>query len=88
MQDGSRQKIIVYSTQACHLCEQAQALLGRLAMEFPGVTYSITDISDDDALFERYGWHIPVLRFGDGSELYWPFDDDAVRAHLLHLPVA
>jgi hypothetical protein len=31
------------------------------------------EISDDDALMERYGIRIPVLRVAD-AELGWPFD--------------
>ena len=82
MQNKYRQHLILYSTAACHLCEQAEAILARAAHELPGVTYRITDISDSDELFQRYGWHIPVVRFDDGLELYWPFDDRALRQHL------
>lgn len=46
------------------------------------------DIAGDDALQERYGARIPVLRRGDGAELGWPFDvadlqDFAKPPHLL-----
>ncbi|MEQ8516559.1 MAG: glutaredoxin family protein [Chromatocurvus sp.] len=72
----------LYSTGACHLCEQAEAILGSVAHEFPEASYGITDISDSDTLFERYGWHIPVVGFADGSELRWPFDAAALRERL------
>ena len=35
---------------------------------------------NDDALEARYGIRVPVLRRGDGAELDWPFDVEAVRA--------
>mgnify|MGYP005856658685 CR=1 FL=1 len=76
-------EMTLYSTTACHLCEQAQLLLDRIVSDTARVTYHITDISDSDLLFERYGWHIPVLRFADGHELYWPFDEASIRERLL-----
>lgn len=59
----------LFSTSACHLCEQAEALLLQA-----GIAYEVVDISDSDELFERYGIRIPVLRSADGRELGWPFD--------------
>ena len=63
-----------YGTSACHLCEHAQAILNNM-----GVFYQTEDISESDALFERYGLLIPVLRHELGSELNWPFDAAQLR---------
>lgn len=38
------------------------------------------DVADDDELFKRYGWSIPVLRRPDGEELGWPFDLAALQS--------
>jgi hypothetical protein len=66
--------IILYGTLGCHLCEQAVA-----AIELSGASSTYIDIISDDALFERYGVRIPVLRRDDlGAELGWPFDTDQV----------
>lgn len=63
-------KLVLYGTSACHLCEEAEALVGRL-----GLALDVVDIAEDDALHERYGMRIPVLRRLDtGAELDWPFD--------------
>ena len=70
-------RLILYSTSACHLCEQALALL----QPWLDTGHSIeeVDISESDELFERYGVLIPVLRRPDtDAELNWPFDGDAV----------
>ncbi len=41
------------------------------------------DIADDDELLERYGEHIPVLRWpAGGVRLDWPFTADDVLAAL------
>jgi len=68
------QMLVLYGTSACHLCEQAEALLVAALPTGGGVCYRKVDISTDDALFERYGWIIPVLARPDGKELSWPFD--------------
>ncbi|MCG9696506.1 glutaredoxin family protein [Shewanella sp. Isolate11] len=61
---------ILFHTEGCHLCEQAQALIDSLAME-----YTTQDICDIESLAEQYGIRIPVLlRQQDNSELGWPFD--------------
>ncbi len=67
-------KLLLYGTEFCHLCEQAEALL--LAI---GVSADYIDIADDDALIESYGTRIPVLRREDGAELGWPFDAEALQ---------
>ena len=65
--------LILYGTSACHLCEIAAGLL-----DAAKVAYQEVDISESDALFERYGITIPVLRHEDGRELNWPFDENAL----------
>lgn len=70
---------ILYGTSACHLCDLAEALLlaergGAAAVDFKKV-----DISESDALFERYGLRIPVLLHPAGGELGWPFNAADVR---------
>lgn len=75
-------ELTLYSTVGCHLCEEAEALLAS-TLPAPGRRrWQVVDIADDDALFARYGWHIPVLRRADGEELRWPFDAEALRAFL------
>jgi hypothetical protein len=77
----------LFSTQGCHLCDDAEALL-RAARAWcgeqglPPLDWEVTDIADDDALFERYGWLIPVLRRDDGAELRWPFDPESLVAFI------
>jgi len=63
----------LYGTQACHLCEQAAGLLSLAVQEALLSAYVEVDISEDETLFTRYGFRIPVLRRNDGAELDWPF---------------
>ncbi len=63
----------LYGTSACHLREQAEQQLQTLE-EAAVVQYCKVDIALDDALFERYGLTIPVVRNLDETELNWPFN--------------
>lgn len=72
---SEKTKMLLYSTAACHLCEQAAAMLEQLVRARPGASFATVDVSDDDVLFDRYGWLIPVVRFADGTELNWPFNE-------------
>ena len=66
--------LVLLGTQACHLCEDAQALL----MPFQGqlkVDIFLEDIAESVEQVERYGLRIPVLLHEESQdELGWPFD--------------
>ncbi|MEX5340666.1 MULTISPECIES: glutaredoxin family protein [Pseudomonas] len=71
----------LFGTLGCHLCEVAEALL--MPFVEHGLLVELVDIADSEALFERYGLRIPVLRRCDtGAELGWPFDAEQVVAFL------
>jgi glutaredoxin len=72
-------KLVLYGTTYCHLCEQAEAVLHAV-----GVDAEHIDIAEDDALLEKYGVRIPVVKREDtGAELGWPFDEAAVRRFIV-----
>ncbi|MBQ1782820.1 MAG: glutaredoxin family protein [Gammaproteobacteria bacterium] len=60
--------ILLYHTDGCHLCEQADAMLQRL-----GARFERCDIINDERQRATYGWRIPVVASA-GGELDWPFD--------------
>ncbi|MDF9616560.1 glutaredoxin family protein [Pseudomonas entomophila] len=71
----------LFGTLGCHLCEVAEAML--MPFVEHGLLVELVDIADSEALFERYGLQIPVLRRCDtGAELGWPFDAEQVVAFL------
>ncbi len=73
--------LLLFSTEACHLCGQALSLLQPWLQR--GWSLREVDISESDELFQRYGLIIPVLRQEhSGRELHWPFDGDAVARFL------
>jgi len=64
-------KYILYSSEGCHLCEQAFVLCQQANI---AQQVSLVDIVDDDKLVELYGTSIPVLEnIETGDKLFWPF---------------
>lgn len=69
----------------CHLCEQAKSVLYPLITERQ-IALEEINVRDDKQLFERYGLHIPVVLFTDGSEKGWPFTAAQIARLLDQLP--
>lgn len=67
----------LYSSEGCHLCEQAKQLCDSIGLTNK---LKIVDIVDDEALVTQYGVHIPVLeRLVDHEKLFWPFTIEQVE---------
>jgi hypothetical protein len=81
-QNNPALQLVLYSTPACHLCEQAE---GVIVSAIPASSYPLSkvDIALDDVLLEHYGASIPVLakikKSGLESELFWPFNSEDVK---------
>ena len=74
--------LYLYGTSACHLCEEAHALVYSLLDEYDLKIVEI-DIGDDDELLEHYGTSIPVLLHTNTKlTLNWPFDAQDIRQFL------
>jgi len=73
-------ELILYGTSACHLCDEALAIVLPIARA-SGITLRQIDIAADDALETRYGLHIPVIAH-NSMELNWPFNAAQVIAFL------
>lgn len=61
--------VVFYTTEGCHLCDDAARLL---AMLVPLNSVTSVDIAEDDALLEVFGERIPVVAIA-GHQLSWPF---------------
>ena len=57
-------RVVLYSARACHLCEQARAIL-----DAEGVTYEAVDITGDPALEAEYREWLPVVEI-DGERAF------------------
>jgi hypothetical protein len=71
--------LTLFSTDGCHLCEEAQTLLVEYMAAHPNLVFRLDriEIADHPQLLERYGTSIPVARNeASGIELSWPFTAD------------
>jgi hypothetical protein len=75
-------ELVLFTTQGCHLCEDAHELLLSAAEKHP-IQLHLQEIGDDDELVARYGIRIPVVLFPDCTELGWPFTEDELEQIIL-----
>jgi len=70
-------------TSACHLCEQAEALLFALDIQYQKI-----DIAEQEQWQARYAIKIPVLLESDSQkELCWPFTNLDISHFITQLTV-
>lgn len=84
-------RTILYHTVGCHLCEVAEQQLQSL-QQLAEFEYRSVDIATEEALVERYGLRIPVVRilaedeaesdYRQEQELGWPFSVEQLRGFL------
>jgi len=68
---NSMSQMILYYTEHCHLCDEAEALLHSAGY---GECYTKVEIENKPELLKLYEIHIPVLKHADSDkELFWPF---------------
>ena len=73
-------QLIIYYTEHCHLCDEAETLLHASGY---GERYTKVEIDDDPGLLALYEVHIPVLkRIDNNAELFWPFDQQQLAGFM------
>jgi len=75
--------LTLYTTEGCHLCDQALALLEPWLAK--GLKLASVDIAEDDLLMARYGVRIPVIASPSGEELGWPFNAEGLASWINNL---
>jgi glutaredoxin len=78
---SARPVVTLYVTGDCHLCEEAERLLRRLAREMR-FRLELVDISSDAALYDRYCLAVPVLAVDGKAVLSAPLEERRVREAL------
>ncbi|MBD9359336.1 glutaredoxin family protein [Methylomonas fluvii] len=69
-------EFILFGTEGCHLCEEAEALL-----VVAGLDFTSRDIMDNEQWQGKYGLLIPVLWHAPSQkQLNWPFDSLQLKA--------
>jgi len=77
--------IVLWGKPDCSLCDKAQAILERVAREYP-LTIDKRDITGDDAAFARYRDVIPVFEIDGGPSFEGKISEHRLRKALEELP--
>ncbi len=64
----AKPNVVIYSKPGCCLCDKAKVILIKLQVEIPFTLQEI-DISQNQALFEKYQYEIPVVAI-NGHDLF------------------
>lgn len=74
-------ELTFYTTDGCHLCEDAKHILQNLMAARPRrFQIEVVDIVESEKLVEMYGTRIPVVCLkGTNDDLGWPFDLNALE---------
>ncbi len=74
-------RLTLYGKPGCHLCDDAQEALARLARERDLVVDEV-DVTLDPVLHARYGERIPVVALGEEELCEFHVDEAYVRERL------
>jgi glutaredoxin len=76
---GAQPRITLIGKPGCHLCDDARAVVGRVAGELD-IDWLELDIEQDAALAERYWEKIPVVLVDGKPHDFWRVDERRLRA--------
>ena len=74
-------RITLIGKPGCHLCDDARAVIARVAADF-GVGWEERSIADDPMLAEEYWEQIPVTIVDGRQHDYWRVDEARLRRAL------
>jgi glutaredoxin len=74
-------RITLIGKPGCHLCDEARAVVARVAGDL-GVGWTELDIDSDQELAEQYWEQIPVTLVDGRRHDYWHVDEARLRAAL------
>ncbi len=78
---GAGHQVTLLSRPGCHLCEDARAVIERVAGEL-GVPWSERDIDASPQDLARYSEMVPVTFIDGVQHDYWSVSEDRLRAAL------
>lgn len=74
-------RIVLLGRPGCHLCDDARAVIERVAAD-EGVGWAERSIEDDPVLLERYAEQVPVTLVDGRQHDFWRVDEARLRAAL------
>ncbi len=79
--DSPVRLVTLVTRRDCHLCEQAEPVVVRLAAE-AGVPMTVRDVDADPADLARYSDKVPVVLLDEVEHAYWTVDEPTLRRAL------
>ncbi|WP_425547506.1 glutaredoxin family protein, partial [Actinomadura vinacea] len=76
--------ITMYGKPGCHLCEDARAVIERVAADL-GVGWEERDITRSEEDTRRYWEQIPVTLINGVQHDFWRVDEDRLRSAIAQL---
>jgi glutaredoxin len=74
-------RVTLLSKPGCHLCEDARAVVERVAADL-GVGWTELDITGDAKLYARYRDQIPVTLVDGAQHDFWRVSESRLRSAL------
>jgi glutaredoxin len=83
---SSPREVIIYSRPGCHLCDEAKAVIKRVAAQVPIILHEVNIDNDPDAR-ARFNEEIPVI-FIDGRKAFkYHIEESELRRRLKSVPI-
>ncbi|MFJ3403364.1 glutaredoxin family protein [Promicromonospora sp. NPDC090134] len=73
MTTAAETRVVLYTREACHLCEDARAVVEKVC-ESAGTAWREVDIDSAPALRDKYGEYVPVLEVDGIQQGFWRVD--------------
>jgi len=74
-------RVTLITRSGCHLCEDAERVIARMAAEL-GFESELVDVDSDRALANSYGDRVPVILVDGLEHGYWQVEEARLRAKL------
>jgi glutaredoxin len=78
---AGQRTVTLIAKPGCHLCEDARAVIGRVAAEL-GASVQERDITQDEELHRKYWEQIPVVLVDGAQHDFWRVDEGRLRKAL------
>ncbi len=78
---GAGHQVTLLSRPGCHLCDEARAVIERVAADL-GVPWTERDITRSEADLKEYWEMIPVTLIDGVQHDFWRVDEDRLRRAL------
>ena len=81
VRDAGTPRIVLVGRVGCHLCDEAEAIISRVAAE-TGATWVKVSVDDDPALLARWSHQVPVTLVDGRPHDFYRVSEARLRAAL------